>query len=876
MKLKRYQADTLAVLRRFLEEARVAGPAAAYEEIARQPEQAARLASYLGAYRPLAGLPDVPYACLRLPTGGGKTILASHAVAVARDAWIEKDWPMTLWLVPTNTIRRQTAEALKDPRHPYRKVLDDAFDGRVRVFDIADFTHIRPRDISANCCIVVGTIQTLRVRSTQGRKVYAHNENLEPHFSRVAGTPADLETSPDGTLKFSFANLMHVHRPLMIVDEAHNAVTGLTREMQARVNPSAIVEFTATPHKRSNILHSVTAGELKAEEMIKLPVMLAEHDSWQNAVNGAVQMRASLAEKAQDDAEFIRPIALFQAQPRNQDVTVAVLKQHLIDVERVPERKIAVATGNQRELDGIDLFDPACQIEHVITVEALKEGWDCSFAYAFCSVCRIRSAKDVEQLLGRVLRMPYARRRSADSLNRAYAFFSEPVAGEAARGLVDKLVAMGFDEEEARDSIEPVQREFDTAPGQLPLSSSAPTFNHIVAVSDEELSGLMGARNGFSVHQATPGKAEIEIKGALSLEVQERVLAAAPRAERPALARAIEEHRLRFQDILSPAQRGGVLTVPRLMSVVQGSLEFADTERFLEDHDWSLIDHSPRLGENEFAIRETTRSFEIDLDGERLTYRFASEAEQLALNVRVEGWTTEALVLWLDRQVRQKDIGQGELLRWLSELVNHLTVVREVPIADLMRCKFILARKVRRKIAAIRLAERKKVHRRYLFDPGAKVEVSFEHSFTFRDGMYEGQRLYRGRWRPNRHFLGPDQVPAFDGAPDGEEFQCAQVIDNQPGVRFWVRNVANHPESFWLPTATGRFFPDFVAQLEDDRLLVVEYKGAHLAEGADTVEKRAVGELWERSSDRRGLFLMAEKLVRGRGMASQIQEKIDA
>ena len=255
MELKQYQADTLAILRRFLEDARVAGPKDSYEAIVREPEQAARLGRYAGTYAPLEALPDAPYVCLRLPTGGGKTILAAHAVAVARDAWIERDWPMVLWLVPSNTIRRQTVEALKALRHPYRRVLDETFRGRVQVFDVADFTHLRPRIVREHCCIVVGTIQTLRVSNTEGRKVYAHNEEMEPHFSEVPATAPGLERlhGEGGGIKFSFANLLHLHRPLMIVDEAHNAVTGLTREMQARVNPCAVVEFTATP--RSEVEH---------------------------------------------------------------------------------------------------------------------------------------------------------------------------------------------------------------------------------------------------------------------------------------------------------------------------------------------------------------------------------------------------------------------------------------------------------------------------------------------------------------------------------------------------------------------------------------------------------------------------------------------
>ena len=263
-----------------------------------------------------------------------------------------------LWLVPSNTIRIQTVQALKNPRHPYRQVLDESFPGRVRVFDITDFTHIRPHDLRDHCCIVLGTIQTLRVTNTEGRKVYAHNENLEPNFVGIPEATPGLERREDNGPRFSFANLLHFHRPLMVVDEAHNAVTGLTREMQARVNPCAIVEFTATPRDRNgrrlnNILHSVSARELKAEEMIKLPILLSEHDSWQGAVSGAIAARASLARRARDDADYIRPLVLFQAQPRNQEVTVDALKTYLTEVECIRPERIAVATGDQRELDGI-------------------------------------------------------------------------------------------------------------------------------------------------------------------------------------------------------------------------------------------------------------------------------------------------------------------------------------------------------------------------------------------------------------------------------------------------------------------------------------------------------------------------------------------
>ena len=610
--------------------------------------------------------------------------------------------------------------------------------------------------------------------------------------------------------------------------------------------------------------------------MIKLPILLSEHDTWQGAVSGAIAARASLAKSAKYDADYIRPLVLFQAQPKNQEVTVGALKTYLTDVEGVSPDKIAVATGNQRELDGIDLFDRACAIEYVITIEALKEGWDCSFAYVFCSVARIRSAVDVEQLLGRVLRMPYATRRRVSNLNKAYAFVSEPAFGASAQALADKLVAMGFEEDEARDHIEPVQQELGGSDDLFaPHHEAPPAFRHVVAASPELASRLKEIeQGGVTVHETDAGTIEITIDGRLDNATEEAILEALPESEWRGFSTAVGKHRLEVRERLSPAEQDEEFKVPRLMSAVQGELEFADTDLFMEYHDWSLIDHSPRLNEDEFAVRETARSFEIDLDGHRITYQFASEEEQLALNVDVEGWTPEALVLWLDRQVRQPDIRQSELIRWLRDLAGHLIDVRGLHISALMRSKFLLARKIRDKIEGFRLRERETVYQRYLFAPEARVEVSFDHAFTFRNDMYRDGRRYRGRWKPRKHFLGADRVPAFDGAEDGEEFRCAQAIDSLRGLRYWIRNVARDPASFWLPTATGRFYPDFVARLDDGRLLVVEYKGALLTDEPDTREKRAIGALWERESGGESLFLMAEKSVDGKDVRSQLMEKI--
>ena len=124
--LKKYQVATLGVLQAYLEAARIVGAKPAFDDMDKAGVRASP------AYRPLEGLETVPYVCLRLPTGGGKTLLSAHTVKIAADAYLEREFPIVLWLVPTNTIRAQTLETLKKPTNPNYETLRAAFCGRSR------------------------------------------------------------------------------------------------------------------------------------------------------------------------------------------------------------------------------------------------------------------------------------------------------------------------------------------------------------------------------------------------------------------------------------------------------------------------------------------------------------------------------------------------------------------------------------------------------------------------------------------------------------------------------------------------------------------------------------------------------------------------
>lgn len=111
----------------------------------------------------------------------------------------------------------------------------------------------------------------------------------------------------------------------------------------------------------------------------------------------------------------------------------------------------------------------------------------------------------------------------------------------------------------------------------------------------------------------------------------------------------------------------------------------------------------------------------------------------------------------------------------------------------------------------------------------------------------------------------------------GEECDCAEALDAQSGIRTWARNLAIQPEaSFWLPTSTDRFYPDFVPETLDGRLLVVECKGKDYVTNDDSKEKKLLGEVWASKSNGRALFPMAvKKDEQGRNMHEQIRGTIE-
>lgn len=857
MQLKDYQVRALDALRTFLDRAAILPHAQAYAIACMVGEPGA----YQAPYRPLDGLPDVPYCCLRLPTGGGKTLLAAHSISIARDAYLARRFPVVLWLVTSTTIADQTLGALKKPAHPYRQALEESLGGAVRVYGIDERRQIRPQDMNDAVTLIVATVQSFRVNNVADRNVYRDDEELEPHFASLPAS-ADIARHEDGPRRgkpvASFANLLKLHRPLVIVDEAHNFTSTLSGETFGRLAPAAVVEFTATP-VRSNVIVSATAAELKAADIIKLPIHLSQHGSWQGAIAHAVDNRAWLEGIAAKDGGGIRPIALYQAQPQREgaEATVEVVRRHLIEDCRIPENRIAVATGDQRELDGIDLFDPACIIEHVVTVDALKEGWDCSFAYVFCSLASIRSSGAVEQLLGRVLRMPFAMRRSSEELNRAYAHVSERNFFEAAEGLKDRLTQMGFDERTALEAIVEQPQDFRWSEGQSLFTQPVLPVLHVPHRPDQ---------TGWTPEMKAATKIADDGAGGVAITFDSgapddvlRDVAAAVVTSETTPATAVEAFIARRAAALSPAEQGEVLAVPRLAIERDGQLEIVFPETLVDVGGWDLGKVDTSLPG--FALTERPDTFEIDIDGDRVVYSRIDAAAELALDDATD-WDVAALSRWLDRTTRQRDVPQPIFLEYCRRVVEGLTA--DIPIAQLVRGKYALRRAIISRVTHLRNEAGSRGVQLLLGDI-APVLALGENGFSFSKAGYDPRVPYSGPWRPRKHLFSL----VGDLKHGGEEWMAAVAIDDHPKVRFWVRNVERTRWSYALPTSTDLFYPDFVAELVDGRTLIVEYKGADRTDTADSREKKNIGARLQEVSDGRVVFLWAE-LNREGGVARQI------
>ena len=412
-----------------------------------------------------AGHP-IPHICFKVPTGGGKTLLA--AAALQR---LNRQTGMTLWITPTNAIYTQTKKALRDREHPYRQMIEMASGGRVKFMEKDDPFTVA--DVENYLCVMLVSLpatnrnrnrEFLRMFRDSGRysTFFPDNDNALGDASLLNDYP-DLErTSENGPVKRSLFNVFKILRPVVILDEAHKAYGRRNQEANAefaravsRLNSRLIIELSATPNRGiSNLLVDITGVDLKNEEMIKLPVQVTSFSNteWHNTLTEAHDKLEILDAKARtlqkQEGRYIRPIAVVRVERtgRNQRDGTRIhsedVREFLIQNLAVPENSIAVKSSEVDELGQGDLLSETSPVRWIITKAALMEGWDCSFAYLLVMLDNTKAQRAITQLVGRVMRQPHARRTDMELLDQCYVYCMNTDVGAAVR-----QVKLGLEQE---------------------------------------------------------------------------------------------------------------------------------------------------------------------------------------------------------------------------------------------------------------------------------------------------------------------------------------------------------------------------------------------------------------------------------------------
>jgi type III restriction enzyme len=828
----------------------------------------------------VAGLESrMPYVCLRVPTGGGKTLLACYAAGLALHDFMRADHAVVLWLVPSNTILDQTADALRDPRHPYRRALDLAC-GAVEVVTIAEALRLSRATVEGQTVVIVATIQSFRVEDTTGRKVYDQNGAFAEHLLNIPlARLADLLPGADGKPKPSLVNMLRLRRPIVIVDEAHNARTDLSFSTLGDILPSCIVEFTATPAREktpSNVLHRIPAAEMKTAQMVKLPLrVITRHPSQRDQLLAeAVTLRADLEKLAvaegQQTGEYIRPILLIQAERVD---ACEPLRDRLVREFKLSKDEVKISVGSLDELKDVkDISSPKCLVRVIITVEKLREGWDCPFAYVLCSLKETHSATAIEQIVGRILRLPFAQTKRHPDLNCAYAFSVSNSITDVLAELREALEHNGFTAAEAERIIIPVPQ------GTLPLGVQPQTLmlapNDIDAtVAPIQVLALAGK---VRINTAT---GEITIVVPLDHADTEKLKSCVKTSEAKtqleeavALVREAEKAfgGTGATRVPSPYERQLDFLVPLLCVFENGTLyEFEST--FLIEHPWKLSEKDASLSERyNPLVRPVGYAGVLDVgvkgDVQAIVINdpsavdFVGTLHQQTIQLGgTHNWSIESLIAWLDREIDHQDIPVGESAEFMRKVIRGLMAKLGITdISTLALDRFRLRDEIAARIQDHRESERKASFQLLLL-PASPLTVDQGRSINFKTMGYEPSRVYEGGVQFQKHYFGPKPGELSEKTADGqitEEFRCAQFLDGLPQMQCWVRNLSRKATSFRLQTSTDWFYPDFLCQLTDGRVLAVEYKGKHLYDAVDAEEKRAVGQVWASRSDGRCLFVM--------------------
>ena len=892
MELKDYQARVLVDLANYLEVLdRTPNLAQAFaEHWASKGVRVGSVGGQAGMEPYKNTVPGVPHICAKVPTAGGKTFIAVNALDTVFSA-LSKRSPrrpkMVVWLVPSLTILDQTVQALNSPDHPYRKRLDQLFRHRVAVYEKRDllmgagFSHDTAQE---QLSIVVMSFDSLRAKNKEDRKIYQENGNLASFLLPDQGDGDWLLPEHDPS---ALINVIRRLRPVVVVDESHNAESQLSVEMMKNLNPDFILDLTATPRNNSNIISFVDALALKKQHMVKLPVIVANRSSKTEVMEAALILRGKLEALAQKEeaagGKHIRPIVLFQAQPRTADdnTTFEKIRDRLIEW-KVPAEQIKIKTADINELKGHDLMSRDCPVRYIITVNALKEGWDCPNAYILASLADKTSAVDVEQILGRVLRMPHVQQHSHDLLNLSYVFTASNRFMDTLQSVVKGLNRAGFTDKNFRaveqespalalDSNAPAQSMglFDTLPDapcnemdELDAGAPAPDWQTAAQLPKE--AGTNAASAGGQASPAASFVDQIEAQVQAGNQAFESKAQTAEDGVTQELEDKMNRHRLK--DLFR--EEAINLALPQFFIKVQSG-GFFDADQPFQTIEREELLKDFRLSQGDATISfddVETEVYRVDLEqlGEE---NYAPKAFKLAVNERTR-FTAYLLSLPQASQI-------ANLVTRLTELIGNMYPITDPEVKEYVRrivagmsadqvrdCierDVAYVRKIKQKISA--LAD---VHALKTFTDMLDVDrIVIQPGFKLPDSITPSANASAV----------PKSLYVTEAAMGDFERRLINDIANLDSVQWWHRNLSRG-KGFRINGFLNHY-PDFIVKTKAGKIIALETKGDD-RDNSDSELKLKLGKLWEAKAgpDYRYMMVFDNNPIHGAERLSDALKKI--
>lgn len=802
----------------------------------------------------------VPHVCLKVPTGGGKTFMACAALRHMFEKLPLSMERVVVWLVPSNAILDQTVRTLSDVDHPYRRRLEADFAGRVEVCTkemLLNGQNFTPDTVRERLTVCVLSYDSLRVDSKKKdvRKVYQENGNLFLFAQSFKDSDVLMADTPDTAL----IQVLRVLNPVVVVDESHNAGSKLSEEMLNNLNPSFVLDLTATPRKNSNILTYVDARELKRENMVKLPVVVYNRNDHRTVVQDAVHLQNSLERQARSEEEqggpYIRPIVLFQAQPKTSkdSETFEKVKTTLIKWG-IPKDQIAIKTSKVDELKGVNLLSSDCPIRYIITVNALKEGWDCPFAYILASLANKTSAVDVEQILGRILRQPYAQQHKAALLNASYvltcsgnfrATLDNIVAGLNKAGFSRKDYVIGQDTPEQGEA-EPAPAE----PEQLELKQNLATEPW-----------------NFDTEADTEDDFHLDIRNPESMDEPEGETPDEATEMERAAEEQVEQYNQETQSNLNNGFVGGELGDMLKQYAIQP--QFREKVRELRIPQFFVSKEPSFFSSEEYALltQETlTEGFSLKEQDTKISFELATgEMYQVDLQEQGEAipkhmmisqkesayirkWLaslptegkikagTEFLCGEIDR--KSNDIVLPEIRSYVRRIVGNMTADE---LAAMETSIPTYARLIRQKIDGLKAAYREEQFKRWL-DSG---KITCRPSYVFPEVITPSSEV--------------DSIPLSlyeaEANVNGFEFEVINKVASMDNILWWHRVIER--KGFVLNGFINHY-PDFIVMTKSGVLVLLETKGDHLR-NPNSEAKLRLGRKWQSEAGRKYRYFMVFK-----------------